>query len=396
MLPYSRFIFVAVVSVIFCGAGLASCSLWHHNDTNTIALSGNIELTQVQIAFKSSGKLIYLAVDEGDEVQSGMALARLDTDQLEKQREREKAVLTVAQTQLQQQKTSIEYQKAALEADLEVREASLRHAQANLQQLLAGSREQEIQQAAAAVEEARTQNILAREDWQRAQVLFENDDISASQRDQYKSRFDSSKAALRRAQEYLSLVQEGPRKEDIEAARASVGQARAGIKQAKAMHIEIKRKEQELSTRRAQIEQAQAQVAVIDSAIADGTVASPVDGVVLVKSAEVGEVLAAGTTILTIGEMGKPWLRGYIREQDLGRVKLGMKAQVTTDSYPGKTYTGRITFISSEAEFTPKQIQTPEERVKLVYRIKIEIENPRHELKLNMPADATIRLDTED
>jgi HlyD family secretion protein len=88
--------------------------------------------------------------------------------------------------------------------------------------------------------------------------------------------------------------------------------------------------------------------------------------------------------------VNKPWLRGYIREQDLGRIKLGMKAKVTTDSFPGKAYWGRISFISSEAEFTPKQIQTPEERVKLVYRIKVEIENPQHELKLNMPADAEI------
>lgn len=94
-----------------------------------------------------------------------------------------------------------------------------------------------------------------------------------------------------------------------------------------------------------------------------------------------------------MGDLDNPWLRGYIREQDLGRVKLNMKVKVTTDSYPGKIYWGRISFISSEAEFTPKQIQTPEERVKLVYRIKIEIDNPQQELKLNMPADAEILID---
>ena len=140
------------------------------------------------------------------------------------------------------------------------------------------------------------------------------------------------------------------------------------------------------------MEQARAQVTVIDAQLADSIAASPVDGVVLVKSSEAGEVLAAGTTFVTIGESDRPWLRAYIGEQDLGRVKLGAKAKVTTDSYPGKVYWGRVTFVSSEAEFTPKQIQTPEERVKLVYRIKIEVENPRHELKLNMPAEAEILL----
>ncbi len=396
MLRNRNLVPTAILTIVTAVGSVTSCSWWKGRETGTITLSGNIELTQVNIAFKTSGKLMNLSVDEGDEVQSGMALASLDTDQLEKQKARDDAALEVAQTQFRQQKTSIEYQKVALEADIEVRKAALRQAEANLARLLAGSREQEIQQASAAVEEAQTQFTLAQEDWRRAQILYKNDDISASQRDQYKSRFDASRASLQQAEERLSLVREGPRKEDIEAARALAEQARASIKQAEALRIEIKRKEQELETRRAQIEQARAQVALVDSLISDSTVTSPISGVVLVKSVEIGEVLAAGTTLLTIGEMDKPWLRGYIREQDLGRVKLGMEAKVGTDSYPDKIYRGRITFISSEAEFTPKQIQTPEERVKLVYRIKIEIENPQHELKLNMPADAEIQLTTED
>ncbi|MCZ6769399.1 MAG: efflux RND transporter periplasmic adaptor subunit, partial [Acidobacteria bacterium] len=117
-----------------------------------------------------------------------------------------------------------------------------------------------------------------------------------------------------------------------------------------------------------------------------------IDGVVLVKAAEVGEVLGAGTPVVEIGDLDHPWLRGYIGEEDLGRVKLDAQVKVTTDSFPGKVYPGRVSFISSEAEFTPKQIQTSSERVKLVYRIKIEVSNPEHELKLNMPSDAVILL----
>ena len=124
--------------------------------------------------------------------------------------------------------------------------------------------------------------------------------------------------------------------------------------------------------------------------MADTIAVSPINGVVLVKAADVGEILAPGASVVTVGDIEHPWLRAYIREQDLGRVKIGAKAKVTTDSFPGKAYDGRVSYLASEAEFTPKQIQTSEERVKLVYRIKIEIDNPRHELKSNMPADAEI------
>jgi HlyD family secretion protein len=155
----------------------------------------------------------------------------------------------------------------------------------------------------------------------------------------------------------------------------------------------LKRKQQEVETRRAEIARAKAEVALIESQLDDTVAVSTIDGVVLVKSAEPGEVLAAGTTIVTVGDLDHPWLRGYINERDLGRLSLGNMVRVKTDSFPGRIYEGRLSFISSQAEFTPKQIQTSEERVKLVYRIKIEISNPARELKSNMPADAEILLD---
>jgi HlyD family secretion protein len=155
----------------------------------------------------------------------------------------------------------------------------------------------------------------------------------------------------------------------------------------------MKRREQELGTRQAEIARSKANLALVDAQLSDTVAVSPVDGVVLVKSADAGEVLPAGATVLTIGDIDHPWLRGYVNETDLAKVKIGSKAKVTTDSYPGKVYDGRVTFISSEAEFTPKQIQTKQERVKLVYRVKIALENPGRELKSNMPADAEILLE---
>jgi len=325
-------------------------------------------------------------------VKQGVTLARLDPVQIQRQREREQAGLVSAETQLTQLNTAIEYQKAQLSAETALRQAELDQAEARLKELLSGSRKQEIQQAAAAVSDAQTQHRHASQDWERAQTLYQNEDISTSQRDQYKARFDSTAAILEQAEERFALVKEGPRQEEIEAARAQVERSKASLRLTQAAALEIRRKEEETETRRAEIARARAQVAVLDAQLADALVTAPINGVVLVKPAEVGEVVAAGTSVATLGDLDKPWLRAYINEMDLGRVKLGNRVKVTTDSFPGKTYAGRISFISSEAEFTPKQIQTSEERVKLVYRIKIEVENPQHELKLNMPADAVIPL----
>jgi HlyD family secretion protein len=358
-----------------------------------IRISGNMELTQVNIAFKISGKLIERAVDEGDSVKKGMIVARLDQDQLLRQRDREQAALAEAQSQLAQAETTVEWTRQSQSTDLEQRRADLSQAEARLRQFETGSRPQEIQESSAAMEAARTESERAQKDWERAQALYKRDDISASQYDQYRKNAESAAAALRQAQERFAMVKEGPRREEIDAARALVARAIASIKWAEAQRLDVTRKQQDLAARRADIERQRAQIALIDSQLADTVAASPIDGVVLVKSANVGEILAPGTTVVTIGDIDHPWLRGYINERDLGRVKLGTKAKITTDSYPGKVYWGRVSFIASEAEFTPKQIQTSEERLKLVYRIKIDVENPQHELKSNMPADAEIVLE---
>jgi HlyD family secretion protein len=384
---------IVIVAIAAVGIAAALAFRTHNQPDNLIRISGNIELTQVNIAFKVSGKLIERTVDEGDIVKKGMVVARLDKDQLLRQREREQAALAEAQSQFSQAGTTVEWTKQSQASDLDQRRADLSQAQAHLRELEAGSRPQEVQESSAAVEAARTANEAAQKDWERAQVLFKRDDISASQYDQYRKNTESAAAALRQAQERFAMVREGPRKEEIEAARALVTRAAASIRWAEAQRLDVTRKQEDVVSKRADIERERAQVGLIDSQLGDTVAASPIDGVVLVKSANVGEILAPGTTVMTIGDIDHPWLRGYINERDLGRVKLGTKAKISTDSYPGKVYWGRVSFIASEAEFTPKQIQTSEERLKLVYRIKIDVDNPQHELKSNMPADAELVLD---
>jgi len=386
---------VVLILLLLAAAG-AGAWYWFYGSANRssnfIAVSGNLELTQVDLSFKTAGRMTELNVREGDFVKKGDVIARLDAAQLDQQLLRDQASVASAQSSLQQLQTSIEYQQATLESDISTRRAELAQAQARLDELLAGSRPQEIQQAQSAVVDAKAWNDQARSDWERAQTLFAREDISKQQYDQARTKLDSTAAQLRQAEDKSALVKEGPRTQEIAGARAQVARAQAAVQTAEANRIEVRRKQQELTARRAEIEKNSAQAGMTRTQIADAVAVAPIDGVVLVKAAEAGEVIAAGSTIVSLGDLEHPWLRAYINETDLGRVKIGGKARLSTDSFPGKVYEGRISFIASEAEFTPKQIQTKEERVKLVYRIKIEVDNSQHELKNNMPVDAEILL----
>jgi HlyD family secretion protein len=364
-----------------------------HGNPNELVVSGNIELSEVSIGFKTAGKLMERAVNEGDKVEKGQVLARLDHDQLLAQRAQQEAALAAARSQLAQSETGTEWQRQTQNADLALKSAEINSAEAKLADLKSGARPEEKLEAKAAVDVAQSEADRTKRDWDRAQTLHKNDDISTAQFDQFRSQFENAAAALRKAKEREALILAGARKEEIAYAAAQLERAKAARQGSQANELEIKRRSQELTSRRAELTRIEAAIKLIDTQIAETVATAPVSGVVLVKSADAGEILAAGTTILTIGDIDHPWLRGYINETDLSRIKLGSKARITTDSTSGKTYEGKVTFIASEAEFTPKQIQTQQERVKLVYRIKISVENPAHELKSNMPADAVILLD---
>src|SRR5258706_3120792 len=199
--------FIIILGVAAVGIVTALSFRSRKQPEDLIRISGNIELTQVNIAFKVSGKLIERTVDEGDEVKKGMVVARLDQDQLLRQRDREQASLAQAEAQLAQALTTVEWTKQSLASDLEQRRADLSQAHAKLRELEAGSRPQEIQEARAAVESAAAEAERARHDWERAQVLYKQDDISTSQFDQYRARAESANAALRQGQERLKLVE---------------------------------------------------------------------------------------------------------------------------------------------------------------------------------------------
>lgn len=299
---------------------------------NQIKVSGNIETTTVGVGFKISGHVAQRMVDEGESVKKGQLIASLETTDLE---------LGVANAKAQVLAT-----------------------QATLSQLTNGSRPQDVSAAQAASRSAEADKQNAAAEYQRMQQLFADSAVSAQDRDRSRTVYKMASARADQAVQQLSIVVEGPRQEEIELATAKVEQAKQQLELAK-------------------------------TKVAYAQIAAPIDGFVLSKNIEAGEYVSQGTPVVTIGELNQVWLKAYIAESDLGRVKLGQKVSVTTDTYPNKTYQGYISFIASEAEFTPKNIQTSEERVKLVYRIKIMIENAAHELKPGMPADVVINLGGE-
>jgi len=230
-----------------------------------------------------------------------------------------------------------------------------------LAELKDGSRPEEIAQAEAALERAQAEGSRARIEYERQKRLYDREVISTREFDQAKTTFEAAEARTREAKEFLTLVLKGPRLEKID-------QARANLEQAKQV-----------------LELAQTRLNY-------ATLLSPLSGTILSENVQAGEFVSPGTPIVTVGELNRVYLRAYINETDLGRVKLGQQVKITSDTYPGKTYEGRISFIAPQAEFTPKNIQTQKERVKLVYRIKVEVPNPALELKPGMPADGEIML----
>jgi HlyD family secretion protein len=378
----NRKLLVLVAVLIAASVAFYFISTRPTSEPNVIRVSGNIEIIDAEVSFKIPGRVEKRLVSEGDIVDLGQLVAELDSAALAQEVALRRAEVRASEAALAELEAGSRPEEIAEAA------ASVQKAQASLNELLAGSRPQELAAAQSRVESAQSEADRLRVESERDAVLFKDGHIAAREQDASRSAYEMARARLREAEEDLKLVKEGPRKEQIEAARASLAKE-------KERYTLIKKgpRQETIEQARARLQQSKEALALAETNLAYATIRSPLGGLVLSKNIEPGEYVAAGTPIVTVGDLESPWLRAYINETDLGRVKVGQQVRVTTDTYPGKIYEGRISFIASEAEFTPKNVQTQRERVKLVYRIKMEIPNPNMELKPGMPADADILLD---
>jgi HlyD family secretion protein len=270
---------ILIVALLVAGAGiiLLTRNLTNRVDATSLALSGTIEVTEVNIGFKVPGRIAKLLVEEGQRVVKGDLLAVLDSAEVRSIVEQNRANVRVAEA---------EFEKA-------------------------------------------------RRDHDRYRTLSQEGAITIQQLDASRKAYDASRSLL---------------------------------------------------------DQAQAALRTAEVRLSDMTAYSPVSGVVLSRNAEPGETVAAGVSVYSLGDVDNPWVKVYVNETKLGLVMLGQKALVSVDTFPGKIYEGRVTYIASEAEFTPKNVQTQEERVKLVFGVKVGVMNVNDELKPGMPADVKIIL----
>jgi HlyD family secretion protein len=370
-------ILAAVVVLAVGGSATWYFAMRRGDPAGGIRVSGNIEVTEAQVSFKIPGRVERRLFDEGQMVKQDEVVAELDTSDLLCDVAQRHAELHVAEAAL------AELVAGSRKEEIAAANAAMEKAQHALDDLLAGSRPQEIAVAEATVDAAAADMGRLQAELGRATQLFQKKMISSEQYDAARTAFDVAVQKHRQAAEQLKLVKEGPRKEQIEQARSALAQAQAQYDLVKAGP-----RKEDIDQGRARAAQARAALDLAETRLGYATVKSPLSGVVLSKNIEPGEYVAPGTPVVTVGDLVNVWLRAYIEGPDLKRVKVGQKVKVTIDS--GDAYEGHVSFIAEEAEFTPKNVQTQKERVKLVYRIKIDITNDKMELKPGMPADAVI------
>ena len=297
------------------------------DESRQIELSGTVEAREIDLAFQVGGRIATLRVDEGDSVQIEQEVATLDAHDFE---------LTLS--------NAIAQTEAA---------------QAALAALRAGTRIQELRVAEAQLAKAQADLDYIRVEFKRIADLVAKKLAAQDQLDQARQRQNVALAGVEQALQNLALLREGPRREDIDQAAATLRARQATVE-----------------TTRRQLEYTRLQ--------------SPVAGMVSVRLVEAGEIVSPGKTVLRIAELSRPWVRAYLNEKDLTRVRLGQAAQIRIDGLPGKVFEGRLSFISPTAEFTPKTVETHALRVDMVYRVKVQVDNPDGVLKLGQPADVVL------
>jgi HlyD family secretion protein len=372
---------VAAVVALVIAVGLAATWAARHGGPppHELAVTGTIEATQVDVSAKITGRVVARTVREGQPVERGQLLARLDATELTAELRRAEAAVRTAEAQLR------DLEAGARREEIQEAEARAARAEAQLKDLLAGPRAQEIEKARAALRNASATREWTERDYQRARVLSAKELIAAQEVDRARQAYEVAVANEQSAREQLALVEAGPREHEIEAARHEVAAARERVRLLRAGP-----RADAVAAARAQVAEAGAARALAEARLAETRIVSPITGVVLRKNVEPGETVTPGTSILTLMDPSDLWLRAYVAETDVGRIRIGQPARVTVDAYPARTFSGAITEIASEAEFTPKNVQTKKERVNLVFRIKIGLRNEGGILKPGLPADAEV------
>lgn len=394
--------------------------------------SGVVEATEHDLAFERPGVLASLEVDEGDQVTSGQLLARLDTREIEARLAASTAARDRARAQLKTLQAGSRPQEiATVQSRLDKARAELdrlrngatapqlagAQAQMNLQRetyrkIEGGFRAEDIEAAQALRDAARFEMETAEAEQRRSAHLLAEGAIAKQQLEQAQNRFESARGKYLASAENLRKLQSGYQPEDRAVAYQGYRAAQAGYEdlaqgtrpeliaaaQAEVGYWESQLslskegpRREEIEAGKATLDQSQAEIQALKVQLSKSRLTTPVAGVVTARPFESGETVAAGPAVFTVTELEKPWVAVFVPETEIGQVKLGDLCTVTVDSLPDEPIEGRVIWVSANAEFTPRFIQTERQRVDLVFRVKVEVDNPGLKLKPGMPADVKMR-----
>lgn len=385
-----RLILVVFLVLLF---GVGAMVYWGQRAERLAELyySGTIEATQANLAFQVSGRVSTVFFDEGQAVEKNQMLAVLDQEEFKARRDQARSDWVRSQENLKQLETLLELNRQILPAEVERVKAAVQALQSQLAEREAGYRVQEVEQARYAYEQAQFALEEARKDKIRYERLFERKIVAEKDKDAVNLKYETALKAYEGAKKAYELLKEGYRKESIETARSKLAEGEAALKQARDNLKKIQAIESEVEAAKAQVQSAKAELELTEIRLNYTELRAPFKGILVSRNIEPGEVVTPGQEVLSLSDLSQVDLKVFVDETEIGKVRPGQQVDVKIDTFPSKTYTGHVSFISPEGEFTPKIIQTHKERVKLVYLVKITLPNPNFELKTGMPADAWFR-----
>lgn len=366
----TKIILLGLIAVVSIGVLLQS--QWSEEP---LRVSGFIEADEIRLGSRVGGRVRAVHAEEGDEITAGKLLVELEPFDLQERR---------AEAEARRQEHDARYRKLKTgyrEEEIAAAKARFQQFQSELEKLEEGPRQQEIDAAKAELASATATLELEKIQFETQKSLFDRKVATKEEFERAERELEAARAQWNVRKEQLNLLEAGTRQEEIAAARARLEEAEEQWKLRKTGY-----RQEEVDEAYAALQAAQHAVAVIDRQIAELKVASPVSGTVQAVDLEPGDLVNANAPVLSLLDTSHLWVRAYVPENELD-LSLGQTVKVTVDSYPAESFTGEITFVSREAEFTPRNVQTPEERSKQVFRIKVTLKDGLGRLRPGMGAD---------
>jgi multidrug resistance efflux pump len=364
----------AIVIVVVVAA-LAAALFFSQVRHEPLKVSGFIEADEIRVGSRVGGRVLRVPAVEGQVVNPGDLLVELEPYDLLERRAEAAAALAAKQAQYEQLKAG--YRAEEIAQANAARDALA----ATLEKLRAGPRPQEIAAAAALLDQAKAQQELAQITFDRIKPAFERNAASNAEMDTATQNVAATKAAVVAREQELNQLKEGSRKEDIAEAQAKLAQADANLAQMQKGY-----RKEEIEAAKANVDAADAALKVIDRELAELKIAAPVKGVVEAVDLQPGDLVAPNAPVLSLMDTSHLWVRAYVPENRMN-IQLDRKFRITVDSFPDKTFHGHASFIARQAEFTPGNVQTPEERSKQVFRMKVTLDDGLDVLRAGMSAD---------